>query len=334
MKRREMLLGAALLTWPARAADRAATLQSTLALWDSDPHHDLKGIVVLFHRTNVAERYFNGETPSSLHDIRSAGKSITSLLIGIAMDQGLIRGVSDTVQRYLPQTKGAAIGDVRLDQLLTMRSGLAANDEVPGLPGNEDRFDQAADPVDFLTHIPRASQPGTNYAYNSMNAYTAGLIVGSATRRDEAEFARLRLFEPLGISQFSWAKDALGHTKGQGNLSLSTGDFARIGQLVLNQGTYEGRRIVSAAWIADSLKPRVAIAKFDPYADDYGYFWYSRTHTIKGAQILVHFASGNGGNKIYVVPSHDMVVAITSSAYGHGYGQRRSQEILLALLNT
>ena len=332
MKRRDVLLGAASLAWPSAAA-RPATLQSTLASWESDPYRDLKGIVVVLHGLIAAERYYNGEAPGSLHDIRSAGKSITSLLIGIAIDEGLIHSVNDTVQRYLPQTKATAIGDVTLDELLTMRSGLAANDEIGGLPGNEDKFDQAADPVAFLTRIPRTTQPGTAYAYNSMNAYAAGLIVASAARQDEADYARLRLFQPLGISQYNWAKDAAGHTKGQGNLSLSTRDLSKIGQLVLNQGTYGGHRIVSAGWIRESLKPRVDIRKFDPFADDYGFFWYSRTHSIKGAQVLVHFASGNGGNKIYIIPSHDMVVAITSSAYNHHYGQQRSQEILLSLLD-
>jgi CubicO group peptidase (beta-lactamase class C family) len=333
MLRRDLLLGALVLAWPRRTSANQPALQSTLAQWESDPHHDLKGVVVLLRGVLVAEHYYNGDTPTSLHDIRSAGKSITSLLMGIAIDKKLIRGVTDNVQRYLPQTKGSAIGDVTLDELLTMRSGLAANDDIPGLPGNEDKFNQAADPVSFLTHILRASPPGSAYAYNSMNAYTAGLIIGSAAKQDEADFAREHLFQPLGISQFHWAKDGLGHTKGQGNLSFSTRDFAKIGQMVLNQGTYEDHRIVGSAWIAESLKPRVEISKFDPYADNYGYFWYSRTHSIKGAQIFVHFASGNGGNKIYIVPSRDMVVAITSSAYGHGYGQRRSQDILLALLN-
>jgi CubicO group peptidase (beta-lactamase class C family) len=76
----------------------------------------------------------------------------------------------------------------------------------------------------------------------------------------------------------------------------------------------------------------VAIADVDPYADTYGYYWYGKTHRVAGREVAVSFASGNGGNKIYVVPSYDMVVAITSRAYGRGHGQRRSEAILLALL--
>ena len=95
---------------------------------------------------------------------------------------------------------------------------------------------------------------------------------------------------------------------------------------------YHGRRIVSAAWLRDALTPHVAIGDSDPYADGYGYYWYAKSHDINGTQVPVRFASGNGGNKIYVVPSRQMVVAITSSAYGKGYGQRRSEANLKALL--
>jgi CubicO group peptidase (beta-lactamase class C family) len=91
--------------------------------------------------------------------------------------------------------------------------------------------------------------------------------------------------------------------------------------------------VVSRAWITRSLAGIVPIATRDPYADAYGYMWYVKQHTVRNRAVTVHFASGNGGNKIYVIPSHRMVVAITSGAYGRSYGQRRSQEILLRVLN-
>jgi CubicO group peptidase (beta-lactamase class C family) len=90
--------------------------------------------------------------------------------------------------------------------------------------------------------------------------------------------------------------------------------------------------VLSAEWIRESLEPRVDIRASDPYATGYGYFWYQKGHEIAGQQIPVAFASGSGGNKIYVVPTRKLVVAITSSAYGRGYGQRRSEAILRAIL--
>jgi CubicO group peptidase (beta-lactamase class C family) len=101
---------------------------------------------------------------------------------------------------------------------------------------------------------------------------------------------------------------------------------------MLNDGVVNGRRLVSHEWIARSLASQVAISDSDPYSDSYGYMRFTKAEPIGGHNIEVHFASGNGGNKIYIVPSLHMVVAITSSAYNTNYGQRRSQDILWKIL--
>jgi CubicO group peptidase (beta-lactamase class C family) len=115
--------------------------------------------------------------------------------------------------------------------------------------------------------------------------------------------------------------------KGQGNISLTLRGFAAIGEMVRRGGSYNGRRIVSSNWLRQSLATQTSIAD-DVYADGYGYFWYVKTYQVDGRSVHVSFASGNGGNKIYIVPSRQLVIAITSSAYGHGYGQKRSEDIL------
>ena len=312
----------------------ASPLSALLAQWDHDPHPDLKAVVVLRHGALQAERYYNGETASDLHDVRSAGKSITALLLGAALDQGLISSVQDPVGRYWTAAKGTAIGDVALKDVLTMRSGLAALDADPKSPGGEVKMDAAPDPRSFILALPQTDAPGTLYRYNSVTAHVAGLVAQSAAREDLQSFAKQRLFEPLGITRWSWERDKAGDYKGQGNLSLTARDFAKIGQMVLDWGKYQGHRVISARWVQTMLKPRVAIAEVDPYADGYGYFWYAKVQQINGVSVPVTFASGNGGNKIYVVRSLDLVVAVTSSAYGHGYGQRRSEDILKAVLAT
>lgn len=307
-------------------------LETVLTRWDRDEHPDLRAVVVLRDGRVVAERYYNGETADALHDIRSAGKSVTSLLFGIALDRGLIRSTRDPVARYWPEAKGSAIGDVPLDDVLTMRSGLAAFDEDPASPGNEDKLDAAADPLAFTLAVPRADPPGSRYRYNSLTSYVAGLVVAKTAKQSMGDFAGSALFAPLGIAHWHWDADAAGITKGQGNLRLSARSIAAIGEMVREKGRYRGRRVVSAAWLERALAQRVPISDSDPYADGYGYFWYSKTHEIAGTPVRVSFASGNGGNKIYVIPARRMVVAITSSAYGRGYGQRRSEAILKALL--
>ena len=334
MRRRELMIGGVLAAGglvAARAPD-ARGLDVVLRGFDADEHPDLKGVVVRVDGQVAAERHYNGQPPSTLHDMRSAGKSVTSLLVGAARDRGLIDSLADPVRRYWPEAGGSAIGDVTLSDILTMRSGLAADDDRPESPGNEDRLDAVPDPVAFVLETPRAAPPGSAYLYNSLTAYVAGLVVEKATGRQGRDFAREALFDPLGITHFDWAVDAAGRLKGQGNLSLATHDMALIGQMALDGGSAGGRQVISRGWIEESLSPKVAIGAVDPYADGYGYFWYAKALPVGDRTVDIRFASGNGGNKIYVVPARNMVVAVTSSAYGRGYGQRRSQAILTALL--
>ncbi|MBC3919123.1 serine hydrolase [Undibacterium sp. CY18W] len=312
-------------------------LNTILTQWDQDEHKDLRSVLVQQHGKIIAERYYNGATADGLHDARSVGKSITSLLLGAALNRGSIHSASDPVWHYWPASKGSAAGEATLAQVLSMRSGLAAFDEDVASPGNEDKLDVAPDPLAFVLSLPRDTSACANYRYNSVTAYLAGIVVEKATGQDLEVFARTALFQPLGISHWQWGRDVAGHPKGQGNLSLTARDLAKIGQLVLDKGMFQGQRVISAAWIDAMLTPQVSIAAVDNYADSYGYFWYAKVHTIKvpttkEQPIPVFFASGNGGNKIYVIPSLHAVVVVTSSAYGKGYGQRRSENILKAIL--
>jgi len=309
-------------------------LQSVLANLEDDEYGDLHSVRVVQNGELVAERYYNGADDRTLLDVRSAGKSVTSLLFGIALDRGAIESLDDRVADYWPEAEGTAVGRVRLTDVLTMRSGLAADDEDPASPGNEDKLDAADDPLSFAMTVPGAEEPGTRYLYNSITAYVAGVVIGRATGSGLEAFARDNLFGPLAFEEWNWQEDRAGQTKGQGNLFLTAPDFTRIGEMVLNGGAYEGKQVVSSEWIKESLKPRFDISESDPYASGYGYYWYHQTYPVNGRPIEVSFASGNGGNKIYVISDLGMVVTIMSRAYGQGRGQRRSEAILKAILAT
>jgi CubicO group peptidase (beta-lactamase class C family) len=313
-------------------AHAATGLDSILAALEDDQHHDLHSVIVIKDGEIVAERYYNGGDRGTLVDVRSAGKSVTSLLFGVAHDQGAIESLDDPVSKYWPEAQGSAIGSVRLDDLLTMRSGLDADGDNPESFGYEDNLDAADDPLAFALSVPRIDEPGARYRYNSLTAYLAGLVIERATGQGLESFARANLFEPLQFERWDWREDQAGRTKGQGNLFLTARDFAHIGEMVLNGGAFNGRQVVSKAWIDESLKTRVDISESDPFASGYGYFWYQQTYSVNGRSIEAAFASGNGGNKIYVVPDFDMVVSVMSRAYGQGRGQRRSEKILLDIL--
>jgi CubicO group peptidase (beta-lactamase class C family) len=133
---RRALLKALLLSSADRAfaaPGEAQQFTGILSRLDREDHRDLRAVVVMRNGEVVAQRYFNGATPDGLNDIRSAGKSITSLLLGVALDRGFIRSVTDPVSRYWPEAGASAFADVSLENILTMRSGLDAFDENPDL---------------------------------------------------------------------------------------------------------------------------------------------------------------------------------------------------------
>jgi CubicO group peptidase (beta-lactamase class C family) len=317
---------------PSDSGINATALEALYSELTKDPHPDLKGIVVVRDGRLASEHYFNGDSVDTLHDIRSATKSITSLLMGIAIQKGLIHSVNDSIALYLPGLPKDGKEKITIKDLLNMRSGLDANDDDPSTPGNEDNLDKSSDWVRTIYAVPMKDAPGAKYNYCSINAFLTGAITENASHMSLDEFAKLNLFTPLGIHNYSWRHVPVNRITGQGNLSLTTRDLAAVGALVLNEGLVNGLRIVNNAWITTSLASQVAISESDPYADFYGYMWYTKAEPIGDHKVDVYFASGNGGNKIYVVPSFHMVIAITSSAYSTHYGQHRSQDILWKIL--
>jgi CubicO group peptidase (beta-lactamase class C family) len=311
--------------------DRAA-LDALYGDTEKEQHHDLKGIVIVRNGALVSERYFNGDSSTTLHDIRSATKSVTSLLMGIAIDEKIIHSVDDPISLYLPGLPKDGKEKIEIKDLLNMRSGLDADDEDPSTLGNEDRLDESSDWMRSVYAVPVKRTPGERYLYCSVNAFLTGAIIENAARTTLNDFANTHLFRPLNVQNFHWRHVPVNRTTGQGNLEITARDGAALGQLMLNDGVVDGRRIISHDWVTKSLASQVPISDSDPYADFYGYMWYTKAEPIGSRKVTVHFASGNGGNKIYIVPSLHMVVAITSSAYGFRWGQRRSQDILFKIL--
>ncbi len=307
-------------------------LDRILRPYGADTTRDLKGVVVQQRGQRVAEVYFNGDDATTLHDIRSATKSITALLVGIALHPRAAHAVDLPLGDLLPGALAPAQQQIRLRDVLTMRAGLDSDDDVASSTGNEDRLDRSRDWMAFVRTVPLVSAPGQDYVYSSLTAFLAGRVVEAQTQQALSDFADTALFRPLGIRRFAWRRGPKGEGVGQGNLSITARDMIAIGELVLRHGRAGGRRLVDSAWVARALETHVRIGEVDRYADGYGYMWYTKHYVVADRRIAVHFASGNGGNKIYVIPAYDAVVAITSSAYGRGHGQRRSEQILKQVL--
>lgn len=300
------------------------------------PHKDFRGLVVIKNNHIVIEEYYNTFWRMSIHDIRSAGKSVTALLLGIAIKDGLIKNLDQNVYSLFSENKNASIHEdlkkIKLRQLLDMSSGLDADTDNPQTIGHEGKWMSKDNWKAYLLNVPVTAQPGKEWVYADINALLIGLAIEEASGMSLKDYAQKKLFDPLGIKQFYWYTNASNQTGAAGNLYISTLDFAKLGLLLVNEGKWDGTQFIDP----DYIKELVEHKNFDlsPFADSYGMLWYKSSGTIRGKKVDYLFASGNGGNHLVVVPEEEMVVALTSSAYGPGYGQGRSLTILRMILSS
>ena len=326
------------IAWPSEHV--SPEMQSRFEFVDShiknDSRDDLQSVVVIKNGELVYESYPNGYTPYTINDIRSATKSIVSLLVGIAVDQGKIR-LDDTMLSFFPEYNTAEDVDERkkritIDHLLTMASGLYADSDDPDSPGNEDYLYESDDWKEFAMEIPMAWEPGTHWAYASLNTFILGMVLEKATGQQLEDFAQTYLLDPLGIEEYRWTFTPKGWVVAQGNFFIGGRDLAKIGQLVLNDGCWEGKQLISKDWLEASFQDRYPVS-WSNY-DSYGYKWYNHTLRTYHNRYAYTFASGNGGNKLYMVPEEDLVVAILSTAYNTRYAHPRSLDIFERILET
>ena len=275
--------------------------------------HEVHSMLLVRDGRLVLERYFNGYGPDNPHDIRSATKSITSLLTGIAIERGAIPGV-DTPLMELLGARYPHIGDkndILLDHLLTMSSGLDCDDGDRRTRGQEDRMYRSRDWVEYFLSLSRQHAPGevTRYCTGGVVALGEGIAV--ATGYDFATFADQALFGPLGIRNYEWARfDGERKVDTGGHLLLTPRGMAKIGMLVLDDGRWEGRQLVSADWIRGSVQPRTRIND-----EPYGYLWWRNTLRYGDESVDVISARGNGGQVIFIVPQFDLVAVFTAGYY-------------------
>lgn len=257
------------------------------------------------------------------------GKTFTGALVGIAIDLGLIEGIEtsvlsvfdhlDLVSSPSPEKRSITIRD-----LLGMSSGLAADAYDAQSPGNEARLKESDDFLRFVLNLPMEFTPGERYQYNSATAYLAGAVVEQVSGTTLSTFAEQHLFGPFGIRQYFWTKGPNNTTYAMGGLYLTARDFAKLGQLYLDAGAWQGKRIVSAAWVRDSLQSRFAVDGPPHLQTGYGRLWLVAERRVGGRDWTIHFASGNGGNIMAIVPALDLLVSIQQSAYGRGYPHFRA----------
>jgi CubicO group peptidase (beta-lactamase class C family) len=283
----------------------------------------LRSLLISIDGTLVEERYFNGARAAQPANLKSASKSLLSILVGIALDRGYLGSVRDRIDKFFPEHLGgadnAAKKAITIEDLLTMRSGLEATSNV-----NYGRWVQSSNWVRYVLSRPLLDVPGGAMIYSTGNSHLLSALLTRAAKMSTFEFARRYLAVPLGISLGPWPRDPQGIYFGGNEMHLTPRDMLEVGKLYLNGGRAGGKQVVAETWIRESLKPRTR-SRWS--GREYGYGWW--IDTLAGQP--TYYAWGHGGQFIFVVPDLKLVLAATSVPEP-GEGRRDHQRAIYDLV--
>jgi len=309
---------------------RLCDLESFLKQWPTANIHAVvvarRGKLVLEHYLTGKDLRFAGEergvvrfTPTEKHDVRSISKSVTSLLVGIALGEGKYPSLDSPVVESFPEyaeLRTAENTRITFRHLLTMSHGMKWDENVAWQsPTNNERLMfEAADPYRYTLEQPMAVTPGTVFNYSGGASSLLGRVLAKATGRRVDDYARDKLFGPLEITDFEWLNfEGSKEIAAFGGLRLRPRDLAKIGQLMVSGGLWSGHRVVPQDWVVESVKPRLNTDSGLLY---YGYQWWMGHSLARGRDLIWIGGIGLGGQRLYIVPELDLVVAINSAHYG------------------
>jgi CubicO group peptidase (beta-lactamase class C family) len=292
----------------------------------------LHAVVVQRSGTILFERYFPGEDwfgsrplghvtfdGSTLHDLRSVTKSVISLMYAIALEQGKVPSLNARLLDSFPEYPDLA-GDPQraawtVEHILNMTLGTEWNEDLPySNPANSEIvMERAPDRYRFILDRPIAHRAGERWTYNGGCSALLGHLIAKGTGQSLESFASDALFRPLGIVSFEWRKGSDGVPSAASGLRLTARDLSHIGQLMLAKGSWGGRQIVPAPWIEACMTPAASIGEGRRYSRQ----WYLSEQGVPGAKgpLPMISASGNGGQRLFILPSLDLVVATLAGNY-------------------
>jgi CubicO group peptidase (beta-lactamase class C family) len=302
----------------------------------------ISSIVVIKDGALLLEQYFNSNNRDSLHDPRSVGKSFASSALGIAIDEGHIANEGAKLSEFYPlqnfDNYSVRKANVSLKELLSMNSAFDGDDTQQDSVGNEENMYPTSDWVKFTLDLPMRAKSPTNepWTYFTAGAMLLGDIVHNSVPGGLEAYAHKKLFAPLGIEHYEWQHTPQKVANTAGGLALRSLDFAKYGQLYKDGGVWKGKQIISQKWVEASLAKQVARTD-NPNGGHYGYLFWHDVIPFEDKLLEVAYATGNGGNKIYIFKNIPFVIVITATAYNRPYAhpqvnQMMGQYILPAIL--
>ena len=270
----------------------------------------IHSMLVVRHGAIVLDAYFYPYDPAVPHDVASVTKSVTSMLTGIAIDKGYLKSVKQPVLELLNAAPPTAADPRRnrmtVESLLTMTSGMACG-AINAAHTAEEELDQmrsSPDWIRYAVNIPMRAEPGSQFAYCSVNNHLLSAAITARTGESLESFARRNLFDPMGIRESLWPADPQGLNHGWGDLHLYARDMAKLGYLYLHGGKWGGRQLVPENWVRASIEPHARVRD----GVGYGYSWWINV----AREPHIPEAEGRGGQRISIVPDKDAVVVFTA----------------------
>jgi CubicO group peptidase (beta-lactamase class C family) len=295
-------------------------------------YKDITSIVVIKNGELLIEEYFNGATRDTLHNTRSVGKSFASTMMGIAIDDGYIKSENQTLKDFYDlrgfANYSAKKESVTLKDLLTMSSGFNGNDDDGSSPGNEEKMYPTDNYVKFALDLPMddKKENGKTWNYFTAGVVVLGDILHKSVPGGLEAYADKKLFKPLGITKYQWQYTPQKVVLTAGGLQMSALDFAKFGQLYQNGGRWRDKQIVPQNWVGKTFTKYLNV----PYGPNlfYGYLFWNTTYKTGDKSFEAFFATGNGGNKIFIFKEQPLVIVITATAYGKWYMHRQADDMM------
>lgn len=309
-------------------------LPVSTAAFDRDKIKALKGnieegvfksitsIIIIKNGALLLEEYFNGAGRDSLHDVRSVGKSFASTLTGIAQNDGYLKNEAQPLSAFYSLSSYANNAPeksaVSIKDLLTMSAVFDGDDNDPNSPGNEENMYPTENWVKFALDLPvnKTRRPG-EWHYFTAGVVLLGDILNKKVPGGLERYADQKLFQPLGITHYQWEYTPQGVVNTAGGIQMNALDFAKYGQLYQNNGMWQGKQIIPAAWVRKTFTRHTSIpGRNDEY---YGYLFWNKTFKVDGKGYEAFYCVGNGGNYIFIFKEVPLVVVVTATAYGAYY---------------
>ena len=267
-------------------------------------------------------------TDRERHILHSTSKTFTSALVGIAIDKGHIASTQvpfyDLFNYASYDNWDPRKADMTLEDALTMRLGLEWDEWALPYSDPNNQLAQLnngnTDWAKALLDLPMNTDPGTSYVYNTAATNAIGQAVQNAVGMPLADFANANLFYPMQITEAIWARTPTNLPIGGSGLYLTNRELVKFGQLYLDNGVWQGQQLISEAYVADSVVPRVDISSWATYSEAYGFQWWLDELTYRGMAVEAWVTSGYGGQYTFVVPSLDLVVGFTGHNYDNNQG--------------